>query len=1271
MKRTRYSQIKTWLAGCALAVGILALDACKDEELVPGYHGSGPLQVEEGIEGELSFLIASDAYQERQVSTRSSNSEQSEQHVHSVYVFVIDMNNAEHPEQCRIVSSKYFPDVAQYLQEVTDGKQKYDVTKLSMPAVSCNKAQIFAIANLGYSEVQGVDNDAELLHSCDTLSNLKTLMELQASLTVNGQEEISVERMQGYHLMSGFLRKAEKHNFLDRNRPLVTLVPEKDGTLSMYDVKDGTLYRPLGASGEGDPAAIFVHRLDAKVTVRLKTAGALKDTPGAYLRLVSWQVINAPEQEQLYWYNPNERFYEKNVKNSKVFRRDLTEDENGGWEFTFYQFENYSTDKQTHYPDIDAQKIARQYVTEFNWNKDVNELAAEIPGEFKTAYPNKYSDFAYTMRELKEKKKGENGTGGDYGANNPENDDQTIVVKNGDFVHAPKEATYIRLECTYFNPQEPARRMADDPRSQQWEKKYPLVDYPYWGPGEIPVRTEEEALKRTRSAEVTYLVHLGYVGGGNYGLADTDIPTGEALKDFSSFKEKLNDYNVLRNHHYTYTLTVSGVENVKLEATREDGGNIYEQEKQPGAEGSVLEAQHYIKVDAHYTARNFTIDFACMPEDYANSFSFGLFTPFYQLRAVLKSENGEAALYDLDGNKIEGIRGQDADWIHFVWHGTLQEPSRSLIDPSTGNGISYSETYGGYESQQTYLDGDNLTQSEDATHKYRLLNCFEFVQLVWRQFSLWHQKGKPDSQRTLTFTVYVDEYYYDFNPTNNARVNWPDFCNKPTRKALFFMEPDEVSADQNSWYGDAHLAIFQHSIQTLYATSTTDGQVVANTAFGIEGMDEFRAKYNCEGKATNGGGNKDEYPKKHYFHGKSTENGLYNTMDWFVNFKGEVIDWKTAMGYYTENSREKALDDSDYRQSSANGRNNRRGQWAIYSRNRDLNRNGLLDANEIRWFVPAIDQYVLCFLGGRPVFENPLFEKSQAVKSNYVYDWLKGVPVQHFMSSTYVTYNSIFWAEEGCSKGNYGDGEAWPLYGIRMARMLCNHGVEDTGAAFIGNLNESNLLQDALFTVSHTRNGSPVDKEKRVDGKSYYILLNKMNANAFRDPISMGELSGHTHEQKENWLYWEYHIAKNMVGYRSYDGPTEYDRHVTVNGVPRTWYQVAGFWTDDSQFDSNSPYYYKDLQHSLAFDYYEEVDGSDIHRWRIPNLREAAIMSMAFPESWFPSDKQQAITSGTKSENLGTNSTNLPFWIIKSGTIQRLPSNSPYCFYVRPIRDVK
>ncbi|EJW91520.1 hypothetical protein EVA_20373, partial [gut metagenome] len=138
--------------------------------------------------------------------------------------------------------------------------------------------------------------------------------------------------------------------------------------------------------------------------------------------------------------------------------------------------------------------------------------AQQIIGAF-TTYPNAYSDFAYTMRELRKKNKGSNGEDGAYKPEDSTNDDQTITVKNGDFEHAPQHASCIRLVGSYYNPNEPVRRKKDDPNSIQQEKDYPLHLYPYWGPGKKPVMKPTEALKRTRSATVVYYVHLGYVGG--------------------------------------------------------------------------------------------------------------------------------------------------------------------------------------------------------------------------------------------------------------------------------------------------------------------------------------------------------------------------------------------------------------------------------------------------------------------------------------------------------------------------------------------------------------------------------------------------------------------------------------------------------------------------------------------------------------------------------------------------------------------------------------
>lgn len=1280
----------------ALVLLCMFAASCHDDFMPQTEGGGSPLEVVEGIEGELTLSIAPDTYSSVEVNARASSDEASDQHIHSLYLFVIDRKNPDGsvpPEQCPVIARKYFSDVMNHLSDITEGGQKYKVTEITIPAVSCKTAQIYAIANLGYSNMQGVENEADMIEMCDTVTSLYYLRDVVARLKVNDKQEVNVERMQGHHLMSGFFRTADLYNFMDKptELPFVTMKSEANDKLTLYDAKTGEPYRLMGHENEkGKAAGLFVNRLDTKVTVKIQPAGTLASTDGAYFRLTSWQVFNLPRQQYPLWSFKAREWHvpDKMLGNSKEFKRDLTESDGGGWEFTYYQFENYQAKsrpagQRKGAAVLDAEAIAAQYNKEYGLKNGEAVTAQEVTDSFAAKYPNKFSSFAYGMRELKDKSYAHGDDKDEpYDPEHPGQDNDTLTVINGDFANAPDDATYVKIKGYYYNPQEPEKRIKDDPHSMIYDKSHPIDQYPYWGEGQIPVATPEEAHKTTRAAWVIYYVHLGYVGGGNLNLTDDPCPKGDELKNFDKFKNKLNDYNVIRNHHYTYTLKVAGAENIKLEATRENGGNIYEQENQPGAEGQVVDSRHLYDLDSHFTAVNYTVDFTAMPFDLNKGFGFAISTPFQEKRVALKrGPDGEYGLFDKDGNEMTSIRGWDMDWIHFAWHGDLNNPSQSMIDPVTGNGVEYSDTYGGYENQQTYrTDKITLTQDKDATHKHYLLNCQEFAKLVWRSFADWKASGQPKENSSMTFTIFVDEYYYDFNPVTNAQLNWKDFCNKDRRKLFFFMDVDEISADQQSWYTNSHLVVMQSSIQTHYATDNYGGQVIANVAYGIERMDEFRAQYKSD--------TSNNYTNDQYFEADKTSmvNGLYNTMLWYNKYKDNserVIDWEKAADYFTAKCYDQyPTYDVIHNNNGIDGnRKNRRGQWAVYTRNRDLNRNGVLDPEEIRWFVPAIDQYTYCFLGGRPVFDSPLYEKHIAVEYQGSESWLKGVDIVHFMSSTgTVGKANTFWAEEGCTKGRYGGGNAQQYYGIRMARMLSMHGAESSGAAFTGDkMTENTLLQDDLFVISHTRNGEPVPREQRVDGKTYYVRLDKMNMDAFREPLSIGELTAHTHEDKQNWLYREFRIAKNKVGYNSYTNPSNYDRNLKIDGIPRTWYQMSGQWSPD-KFKPNSNLYYRGAEESLAYLYREDNDGSDLHHWRIPNLREAAILTMAFPNSWFfgsdTNHGSRAIVAGTTSGNLGPGSTDYPVWILRENTIYRMPGtgsggDAGTLFYVRGVQDVK
>ncbi|EJW90957.1 hypothetical protein EVA_20934, partial [gut metagenome] len=279
-----------------------------------------PLDIEEGIPGELTLPLCAALPEEHQVSTRSSKDPVFEQHIHSAYVFLIDQPEHAAPKDCRILSRKYFPDLFAQVKEISEQGHKLYAAELSMPAVSSQRAQIFAIANLGYSDLQGIDNDAEMLQRCDTLTNLQSLMDLYASLTIQQANTVNVERMQGHHLMSGFFCAAQKDNTLTPAPHTVSLKAETGGRISVYDPVTHAPYRPLGSTQQtGTPAAILMHRLDAKVTVRIEPSGALKETPGASFRLLSWQVLNTPVSESLYGTNLPTQTGKQTYLNSKLF----------------------------------------------------------------------------------------------------------------------------------------------------------------------------------------------------------------------------------------------------------------------------------------------------------------------------------------------------------------------------------------------------------------------------------------------------------------------------------------------------------------------------------------------------------------------------------------------------------------------------------------------------------------------------------------------------------------------------------------------------------------------------------------------------------------------------------------------------------------------------------------------------------------------------------------------------------------------------------------
>ena len=123
-----------------------------------------------------------------------------------------------------------------------------------------------------------------------------------------------------------------------------------------------------------------------------------------------------------------------------------------------------------------------------------------------------------------------------------------------------------------------------------------------------------------------------------------------------------------------------------------------------------------------------------------------------------------------------------------------------------------------------------------------------------------------------------------------------------------------------------------------------------------------------------------------------------------------------------------------------------------------------------------------------------------------------------------------------------------------------------------------------------------------------------------------------------------------------------------MNGISRTWWQLNGVWTD-SGYGKQNELYYSGPTTSIAYEYSEEANGDDLHRWRIPNLREAAIMNMAFNGNWFGG----SCCTRTRSANLGPNyydGDRIPYFSVKADQIVRIGQTSAARQYVRPVHDL-
>lgn len=433
------------------------------------------------------------------------------------------------------------------------------------------------------------------------------------------------------------------------------------------------------------------------------------------------------------------------------------------------------------------------------------------------------------------------------------------------------------------------------------------------------------------SADVRYTIHLGYV------------------------RKVASDFNSERNLFYTYNVKVQDVDNIILEVTSSEDGQKF-QEKQPGGEGDVIISDQNLLLDAHYEVKTVTFK-----KDAISNLSVMVSTPYEKPT----STTGQFRIDKNNGNVIIDNL-EDYQWVEFVKNDLYKT---DFTDYTSAKAYTKLHTYNDPEDQKSLRDIKQLLR-DLYTHR--------------NDKSFWDKNG------TVTYTVFINEFYYDKEPGKDKVAQWRDFVNCDNRQ-MHILCDTKYSLDEQSSLTKSNIMINQRSIKTIYNKELPEQ--VLPTAWGIETKCEDGRMY------PKGGKDKAEWIYK----SETKTNGRYNTFEWLSEGSSK---WEDYVNFST----------------NAN-KNTVTAEYACFQRNRDLNGNGRIDPYEVRWYLPATNQYIGLWIGQDALpSETRLLQKT-----------VSSITVHNCVENHYLSSNGVrFWAEEGVSTGT----EAYAQFYVRCARNL-------------------------------------------------------------------------------------------------------------------------------------------------------------------------------------------------------------------------------------------
>lgn len=664
------------------------------------------------------------------------------------------------------------------------------------------------------------------------------------------------------------------------------------------------------------------------------------------------------------------------------------------------------------------------------------------------------------------------------------------------------------------------------------------------------------------TANVEYTIHLG-----NFGKS------GDTSRNYG-------DFSVMRNYSYTYSVSVLDVNNIVVEAQRTGG------DYQNGAEGSVYDqssTEYSYNLDAHYEqvfleynlsdiaeslgqglsdqalddaianqliliiqseAMDYTHE-STTEEPYTTRNKRGTLSPYKiyadAVRTGTESDaaNAKAAVLNGAGENVVPTKGFDYKWIEFL------PQSGTTISKYPGISSWAMENLTGLKNAHFYADAPGTTS---------MIDVYDMIVEMGKAIKQIYNDDNPTSNHitistdnnsdyVARFTAFVNEYYYLHHPLTGAKVtSWSVMTNKIPREMIIAMST-ATSEDGNSSYSKIHSYISQLAMQTFY-----NDRVNSLNAFGIETYNEtpLTIGFGSPNNTTNLTDNDGRENQKKLI-GASTTPSWSSFIDYSKN------GWIESVG--TNRTKHK-LDAATFEAAYS----------ACMSRNRDLNGNGKIDENEIRWFLASLNEYIRMGIGNNGISSAArlyMGDKTMMIKSYYPTSYVSDGALYYTSSDD---AKRVYWAVE---KGSYGKIDSYYDEGTELP-IRC-----------IRNLPASNLDTDAS-SINGVTSDATYKYYNNVSPK-VMVFKDRLVSSLYRQRVS-GALNEHNEDGDANSFYNGIFVADDFLYTSGWGGQKTY--------MTYKFSDIIGY--DGTMLNPCASY---------------SQDGYT--NWRVPNLVELSAMNAA------------------------------------------------------------